>query len=283
MFTAFSLNKSLFATTGRLLLVLLTSFSLLAQDRVFSCPAYGGGYLPISWSPTYSAYIPFDHISGATPCYYSGFPQGPVTKIYKGDGLADIGDGWPIQSARTYQDFFFHGSFQNSAQPYTPPYQSGLVNSVGQTRNYGAFSPVNGSILSSADEDNVPNDCYLWNQADYADMSMMFGDLTITGPTGESGNAHFDGTASNPLENSTAKIAWDMRVTMDGSDPNNARVTTVDYNHTCFPAHVVKVQEWTVYHYEPPSSDTTYVFGCLVLQQGKIIGQSQPNEQVPCM
>lgn len=222
---------------------------------------------------------------GSDPCYYSSNPPGPVTKIYKGDGHADIGNGWPIQSARTYQDFFFQGSFNNGVNPPGPypATRSQLINSVGQIRNYGAFSPVNGSTLSQADEDNVPNDCYLWNQADYTDMSGMFGDLTVTGSTSESGNAHFDGTASNPLENSTAKTAWDMRVTMDGSNPNNALVTTVNYNHTCFPAHLVKVNEWTVYHYEPSTSDATYVFGCLVLQQGKIIGQSQPNERVPCM
>jgi|SRR6185437_16183236 len=111
----------------------------------------------------------------------------------------------------------------------------------------------------------------------------MHGDVANTGSTGESGNAHFYGTASNPLETSLAKISWDMRVIMDGSNPNNARVTEVDYNHTCFPSHIIKVQEYTVYYYGPPRSDPTYVAGCLVFQQGKIIGTSKPNKQVPCM
>jgi hypothetical protein len=216
------------------LCALLTGFvmpaGLRAQDRVFSCPAYGGGYLPIQWSPTYSAFIPFDHISGPTSCSGS---HGSTTKIYKGDGNADIGDGWPIQSARTYQDYFFYGSFYNGVQSF-PASQSNLTNFVGQTRNYGVRSPVNGSTLSSADEDGVANDCYLWNAAGYADMSNMKGDLNVSGSSGQDGNAHFYGTASNPLESSVAKIAWDMRVYMNGDNPNNAQVTEVNYNPHVF-------------------------------------------------
>jgi hypothetical protein len=123
----------------------------------------------------------------------------------------------------------------------------------------------------------------LFNASGYANMTNMLGDLTVTGSTSESGSAHFDGTASNPLESSLAKISWDMRVTMDGSNPNNALVTTVNYNHTCYPAHIIKVQEYTVYYWGPPRSDPAYITGCLLLQQGKIIGQSSPNKRVPCM
>jgi hypothetical protein len=114
-------------------------------------------------------------------------------------------------------------------------------------------------------------------------MSNMQGDLSVSGSTSQNGNAHFYGTASNPLETSLAKISWDMRVLMDGSDPNNAVVTSVNYNHTCFPAHIIKVQEYTVYYWGPPRADTTYVAGCLLFQQGKIVGQTSPNKRVPCM
>lgn len=175
---------------------------------------------------------------------------------------------------------FFHGSFNNGAQS-SPAYRSNLYVDVGQTRNYGAGSPANGSTLSSADEDNVPNDCHLWNNVGYADKSNRHGDLNIIGGTGESEIAHFYGTASNPLESSVAKISSDMRVTMDGSNPTNARVTRIDYNHSCFPAHVVKTQGFTVYSWQPPRTDPNYVFGCLVLHQGEIIGNTQPNKQVP--
>jgi hypothetical protein len=74
-----------------------------------------------------------------------------------------------------------------------------------------------------------------------------------------------------------------MRVYMNGDNPNNAQVTEVNHNHTCFPAHMIKVQEYTVYEWKPTRNDLTYVTGCLVFQQGKIIGDVHPNKQVPCM
>lgn len=157
-----------------------------------------GGLLPISWSPTYSAYIPGSHISGPPlyPCFNITF--GPIQKIYKADGQADIGDGWPVQSARTYGFYFFRGSFNNGAFSF-PAYQSSSITSVGQTRNYGYGSPLNSSTLSQLDEDGVGNDCLLWNESAYADKSDMHGDLTVNGPTSQSGIAHFYGTGVQPL------------------------------------------------------------------------------------
>jgi hypothetical protein len=133
--------------------------------------------------------IPLDHLYGATPCFESilGFQQ----KIYKGDGNADIGDGWSVQSARVYSTQMFYGPFNNGVQS-SPAYQGPFLPAVGQTRNYGWFSPSNGSTLSSQE------------------------------------------------------------------------------------------QRFTTYYWGPPRSDETYVFGCLVLQQGKIVGQSSPNKKVPC-
>lgn len=43
--------------------------------------------------------------------------------------------------------------------------------------------------------------------------------------------------------------------------------------HTCFPAHVIKVQEYTVYSRTLQRFDPVYEAGCLVAQVGKIIGQ----------
>ena len=111
----------------------------------------------------------------------------------------------------------------------------------------------------------------------------MQGDLNVSGSSGQDGNAHFYGTASNPLESNLAKIAWDMRVYMNGDNPNNAQVTEVNYNHTCFPAHMIKVQEYTVYEWKPTSDDIGYLATGLVLQLNKIIGDVHPNKQVPCM
>jgi hypothetical protein len=251
----------------------------LAQQHRYSCPAYGGGYLPVTWYPQYHAYIEADNIQGPTPCF--NLSLGFKAKTYKGDGNADISNGWPIQSARTYQTYFFWGSFNNGVQN-SPAYQSPLHQDVNQTRNYGHFSPANGATLTAQDEDGIGDDCFLWHQWGFASMSNMHGELNITGPTGESGNARFHGTASNPLEDPVARIAWDMRVTMNGSNPTDARVTSVNYNHTCFPSHIIKVQHTTVYYWGPRRADPTYVTGCLVFQLDKQIGEVHPNKKVPC-
>jgi len=116
----------------------------------------------------------------------------------------------------------------------------------------------------------------------YGDKSDMHADLTTSGTTQQNGDVRFHGTAFNPLEDSTAKIAWDFRVIMNGDNPTDARVTTINYDHTCFPAHIIKVQRFTTYYYGPTRTDAPYVFGCLVLQQGKVRGQISPNKKVPC-
>lgn len=262
------------------LMLAIFSHSASAQTYRFSCPAYGGGFLPVIWNISHSAYIPADNILGPLPCtsYYYG---GDKTKLYKGDGNADIGDGWPIQSARTYGGLVFYGSFTNSQQN-APPYQGSFFPSVGQTRNYGWSSPTNGSTLTSADEDGVPEDCFKWHQSGYASTSNMSGELAVSGATQQNGSARLYGTAANPLESSIAQISWDMRINVNGDDPTNARVTSINYNHSCFPAHVIKVQRFTTYYWGPERSDPSYVFGCLVLQLGKIQGQIAPNKQVPC-
>ena len=74
-----------------------------------------------------------------------------------------------------------------------------------------------------------------------------------------------------------------MRVYMNGSNPNNAQVTEVNYNHTCFPAHMIKVQGYTVYEWKPTSDDIMYVASCLVLQLNKVTGDVHPNKRVLCM
>jgi hypothetical protein len=268
---------------ARLAIGLLVVFTLQAQTNRFSCPAYGGGYLPIIWSAMYAAYIPADHIQGPPTLVSScSHPTlGSSSYIYKGDGNADIGDGWPVQSARIYGNVQFYGSFNNGVQNF-PAYQSPFWADTGQTRNYAWGSPANGSTLSSADEDGIQADCFRWHNAGFGDKSDMHAELTTSGSTQQNGNLRFYGTGANPLESMNAKIAWDIRVLMNGNDPTDARVTNINYNHTCFPAHIIKTQRFTVYYYGPPRSDPTYVFGCLYLQQGKIIGQTQPNKKVPC-
>jgi hypothetical protein len=262
-----------------LLLILLSFQTAYSQQHRFSCPAYGGGYIPVIWYPQYSAYIPADHISGPTSCFH--WLHGSIGKIFKGDGNADVGNDYPIQSARTYSTYNFFGSFNNGVWS-SAAYASALFKDTNQTRSYGHFSPANGAALSALDEDGVPDDCLYWHQWGFADKSNMHGELNITGPTGESGNARFYGEAANPLESPLARISWDMKIYMDGSNPTNARVTTINFNHSCFPAHNIKTQHTTVYNWSPPRADTAYVAGCLVFQLGRIVGEMYPNRHVPC-
>jgi hypothetical protein len=59
-----------------------------------------------------------------------------------------------------------------------------------------------------------------------------------------------------------------------------AQCAYVNYNHTCFPAHQIKVNGQIIYAYSPPSTDPLYVFGCLVQHINKLVGVS-PTKTVP--
>jgi len=156
---------------------------------------------------------------------------------------------------------------------------SGFFPGTGQTRNYGAYSPKNGSTLSSLDEDGIANDCYLWNASGQAPTTGIAYDVSYPYP--HQGQVHFDGSASNPLESSWAAIQWDMRTVVDATNPS-APTAIVNYNHTCYPSHQIKVNGQVVYLYTPPSNDLAYITACLVLNgNNKIIGQQTTPTQVP--
>jgi hypothetical protein len=121
-----------------------------------------------------------------------------------------------------------------------------------------------------ADEDGVRNDCFLWNDSGHADSSGFTHDESY--PYGSQGQAHFAGSAANPLEPSP-QIKWDMRVVID--DPNvQAPTAYVNYNHTCYPAHHIVVNGQEVYSYIPPRNDTAFILGCLSDAFDHVIGQS---------
>jgi hypothetical protein len=205
----------------------------------------------------YSSYIPVDHINGPSFCYY----QGQSTDLlYMGDA-----------NRGTYRATEFIDIIVASQQSF------GFFPATGQTRNYGADSPKNGSTLSSLDEDGVANDCYLWNNAGQAPTNAMLYDTSF--PYATQGQVHFDGSASNPLESQKAAIQWDMRTVIDTTNPS-APTATVNYNHTCYPAHQIKVNGQVVYLYTPSRNDLTYVGGCLTGLLPEIVGQTTPV-QVP--
>jgi hypothetical protein len=187
--------------------------------------------------------------------------------LYKGDGSPVIAD-YPIQSARTYHSVSFTANtFQGS------------FHDVGQTRAYGWNSPANGSYLSSGDEDGVSNDCYLWHASAYANTNDFHEEVTF--PYSTQGQARLYGTGTNPLEPSLGGVSWDMRVVIDYSNLDYIQ-GMANVTHSCFPAHVIQVNNRYIYQYGPPRSDPSYIFSCLALQQGKIQGYVTPWYQVPC-
>ena len=128
----------------------------------------------------------------------------------------------------------------------------------------------NGSTLSNLDEDGVSNDCYLWNASGQATPNFTEDVQYST----NQGQVHFAGSACNPLE-TCAPIVWDMRTVLNTPNPQQP-TAYVNYNHTCYPSHQVKVNGQIIYLYTPPRNDGTYIFTCLALQSGKIIGQTSP-------
>ena len=214
----------------------------------------------LQFNVAYSDYIPVDHISGPSYCYYQGQSN---DLIYMGD--ANRGTYRVTESVDT--------------EPDANPTYWGFFPDTGQTRNYGAQSPKNGSTLSSLDEDGVANDCYLWNNSGKASTSGLLYD--VSNPYAHQSQVHYDGSASNPLESQLGAIQWDMRTLIDTSNPS-APTALVNYNHTCYPSHQIKVNGKVVYLYTPPSNSLTYITGCLVFNgNNKIVGQQSTPTQVP--
>ena len=200
----------------------------------------------------YSSYIPVDHVTGALSCAYG---TTDVRLIYMGDGNRS--------TIRTKEFVNIVPDTQRS---------SGFFQDTGQSRNYGFNSPANGSTLSPADEDGVPNDCYLWNNAATAPHNFSY---DVSFPQAHQGQVHYTGAASNPLETDLATITWDMRTVIDTTNPQSP-TAYVNYNHTCYPAHQIKVNGQVIYLYTPPANDFLYITGCRLLHLNPVIGVTSP-------
>jgi hypothetical protein len=150
---------------------------------------------------------------------------------------------------------------------------------TGLTKNYGFGSPANGSTLSSLDEDGIANDCHLWNNSGQASFAGFTYNASY--PYAHQGQVEFTGSASNPLESQYAPITWDMRTVIDTTNPLGP-TGIVNYNHTCYPSHQIKVNGKIVYLYQAPlGASTTYIIDCLYLGLGKVIGQQPTPTTVP--
>lgn len=123
----------------------------------------------------------------------------------------------------------------------------------------------------------MADDCYLWNAQGKADPSGFGEDYSF--PYVTQVQSHFYGSSSNPLE-PPSPIQWDMRTVVDASNPS-APTAYVNYNHTCYPAHQIKVNSTVVYSYIPPSNSATVIFNCLALVNAKVIGQTAATPVSP--
>jgi len=221
-----------------------------------SCPVQdvqdtGPGNVYGLYTVAYSSYIPVDHVTAPTQCVIStqSYP-----KIYKGD--ANRG------TYRTTETI----NLDLSSHTGTNFFQD-----TGETRNYSVGSPAVNGILSSADEDGTRYDCKLWNDVGKAAPAFSHDE---TFPYPKQAQSHFSGSSTNPLE-ASAPITWDMRTVVDATNPA-APTAYVNFNHTCYPAHQVKVNGAVVYSFIPTDNSETHIFSCLALAQGKITGQTTP-------
>jgi hypothetical protein len=245
-----------------------TIVTQLAIGQQWTCNTYDGQPFEGLKKSSYNAYIPGDNIIGGSPCYYYiGGDLYPFAKHYKADGQP-VQDFYPVAPARVMQMQFFQ--YDQS---------QGTLRAASETRAYGAFSPANGSTLSFADEDGVPNDCYLFHGSGYG-MTNGYNEQ-ITFPQYRQAQAHLWGTAANPLDYPIATIAWDVNVVQNYQDLNYV-TAYANVTHTCFPAHVVQATNAILYHWTPPQNDPNYIFGCLVLHSGNISGVVTPTRRVPC-
>jgi hypothetical protein len=232
------------------------------------------------FSVQYAAYIPVDHVPGPTACpFYGIVPTRWTQKLYLGDAYRG--------SYRTTQSLFVIPDIQTN---------NNFFSQTGATRNYGYGSPSNNGLISSylidadpydgryggSDEDGVRNDCYLWNDKDHADTGSMSA-YGISFPTGTQAQVNFYGSAPNPLEPSlfgNISIKWNMTVIIDDSSPNQP-TAYVTYTHTCYPAHIVKVNGVVVYERRPNQNDPDYLSKCLTGRLPQIMGQSSPVPKFP--
>ena len=221
---------------------------------------------PLSmYAVAYSAYIPVDHVYGPDQCTYvaPGLGNIGVQLIYRGDGYRNT---YRVTQAVSL-------NFQASQA-------SGFFNDTGTTENYGFGSPYNGQSanLSSQDDDAVyldertsppagTADCYLRNAVGKASTT---GWMISPAVVSTSASVGMVGSGQNPLSLPFGSIDWSMTTYIDAGSSTGH----VAYQHTCYPAHQVKVANTTLYLYTPPSSSPLFIVGCLTGLSSEVIGSS---------
>ena len=129
--------------------------------------------------------------------------------------------------------------------------------------------------MSGDDDDNIAKDCERWNDADKAALGFS---QDVSYPAAHVADVRLSGSSGNPLE-PPAPITWDMHTVIDTTNAESPKAY-VEFDHTCFPAHQIKVNETSIYSYQPPRTDVGYRFDCLFLHINKLVGQT-PTKAVP--
>jgi hypothetical protein len=220
------------------------------------------------YNVSYAAYIAVDHIMGPSACGI--VPTNYI--LYKGDA--------------------FRGTYRTTQSIVAIPRASwsfGFYANTGPTRNYSVGSPVSGANLDSfpltsdiyngpyfgQDEDGIAGDCQLFNANSQASTNTLLSH-SVSYPSPTQAVVQPSGAGINPLEIfRNDEIVWNMFVSIDDSNPT-VPTASVNYTHTCYPGHIVKVNGTVVYSYQPTTNNSIYYAGCLTGVLPAVTGQSGP-------
>jgi hypothetical protein len=225
----------------------------------------------------YAGYIPVDNVDGPRPCTLLA-PFNWI--IYKGDknrGTARVQQSWIVIPGAQHSYNFFANT--GPTRNYASPSPLGVPDVNGATLD---STPVPGAniytgLYTGLDEDNVAGDCSKWNQAGHGSTAQMQ-QSSFTNPTfGTVTTVPFSGAGTNPLEPPIAPpIYWNMKVIINETNPGSPTAYVIP-SHTCYPAHIVKVNGTVVYSYQPAFNDPFYLTSCLeqfsplvTIQQGTV-------------
>jgi len=220
------------------------------------------------FSIQYASYIPVDHVRGPRPCLVTATGLG-------GEQEAEV-RGWLL-----YKGDANRSTYRTTQSLLLIPdvgVMDGWYARAGATRNYSTYnSPANGSTLSTestgdpwiapyigADEDNVQYDCSHWNDKGEADNS-TFQNHTFSQASG----LNIFGYGGNPLEQLGDYIRWNATFKFNDTDPSNPMLT-LSVTHSCYPAHIIKINGKTVYEWQPPNNSFPYIASCLLSTVGQI-------------
>jgi hypothetical protein len=112
-----------------------------------------------------------------------------------------------------------------------------------------------------ADEDNTQFDCHFWNDRGKADVATMQGHSISF--SGNQAVVTLSGSGQDPLEPKIGSIDWNATITLDSTDPSHP-TAQVSITHTCYPAHIVKVNGVTLVDDQPRYNNTAYLAFCLL-------------------